>query len=404
MGRILFVQTGNFGEACRKSRAGEAETYHDQYRSVDFVRALAPGHEVTVASIAPEPYDIMVDPGVRAIGVAKARLHAERFGAEIVAECEPDMLVARLPHYGLLTAAVARNVPTFPCLADIFDPVPLAKLTTRAGWRVLRFNRRMKRLFNEPAVPAIGNHSLSASLSVHEVLGIPRERITPWEWSKIEVPERPKVFPEDRPMEVLYVGKLSESKGVGDLLDAVQQLDHEIPGRIRLTVAGTSPDIDDYRARAGAISARTPVTFLGKIPKEQVRGLMQASDVVVVPSRPSYAEGLPNAVVEGLGYRAALVVAEHSSTRKRLSHEVNALVSRPLDPTDMARQIRRLAEDRALFKRLSTHAAEAYRALFVGASWYELIEAFVADPVNHSGWVERHSLQAAMPASGRGGD
>ena len=398
MSRILFVQTGNFGLACRRLAAGEPETYHDQYRSVSFVREMAPDHDVTVASISPEPYDRMIDAGVRAIGVAKPRFHAKRFGAEIIAECRPDLLVARLPHYGLLRAAVAAGVVSFPCLADIFDPVSPLQMLTPAGLRKGLLNRRMRRLFAMPSVVAIGNHSLSASRSLHEVLGLPLARITPWEWSKIEVPEHPKPFPADRPMELFYVGTLSETKGVGDLLQAVLGLDRDLPGRVNLTLAGTGPEAESYQARVAAAAPRARISFLGKIPKEQVRDLMRSSDAVVISSRPSYAEGLPNSVVEGLGFRAPLVVAEHSSTRARLRHETNALISRPLDPEDMARQIRRLAEDRTLFERLSYNAAAAYHALFVGASWYDLVEAFVADPQNRSGWVERHSLQAILAA------
>lgn len=393
MQRVLFIQTGDFGEACRRMDCGQEETYHEQFKSVGFVRKLSETREIIVASISDTPGEVSISANLTALGIDKRQFFSMALGAELEARYRPDSLIVRLPHAGVIQAAERRALPCFPCLADVFASVATADLLTRHGLRQLWLNRQMRRLFAHPNVVAVGNHSLSASRSVHTVLGVSADKITPWEWSKLSVVETPKTHPRGtRPLTVFYVGTLSEEKGVGDLLTAFLALERDRPGRLHLTLAGAGPLLERIRHVAEGTEAKGRLTVLGPVPKKRVREIMAATDVVVVPSRPSYAEGLPNAIVEGMAYRASLVIAEHPSTRDRLEHGRTCLISRALDTNDLARQIRRLDEDPELFHRLSENANAAYHSLFFGSPWYDLIQAFVDDPRNETGWVRRHSL------------
>lgn len=372
---------------------GEAETYHEQFKSVGFVRDLAESRQIVVAAISDTPGEESISKNLLATGLDRDQFFTRRLGLELVERYRPDAIIARLPHAGVLTGAARSSIPCFPCLADVFVRPDPRRLISRSGVQQWRDYIRFRNLMNRPNVTAVGNHSLGASRSVAEVLGVPTSRIVPWEWSKIPVAETPKRHPGgSRPLELLYVGTLSEEKGVGDLLDAVLDLGRQRPGLASLTLAGKGPLFDSARTSAAqAQGAR--ITVLGAVPKQKVRDLMTMADAIVVPSRPSYAEGMPNALVEGMAYRAPLIVVEHPSTRGRLEHGKNCLLARAADPADLGRQVARLADDRELFDRLTENAAAEYHKLFVGASWYTLIQAFVDDPTDTTGWVHRFSLE-----------
>jgi len=373
--------------------AGDEETYHEQYRSVGFVRDLSRDFEIVVASLSEKPGQTRISKGLTGVGIPADRFFLRTLGSDLNSYYKPDCIILRLPHQGVLEMAADSQTPTFPCLADVFRATTPSELLSRQGIRNWRMNWRMRAAFSQPNVVAVGNHSLTASRSLNTVLGVADRRITPWEWSKIPVATTAKVHPgQDRPLQLLYVGTLSDEKGVGDLLSAFRHLQHTRPGRLALTMAGGGPLLDLARHFAQEEASAGLLTVLGPIAKRQVRELMATTDVIVVPSRPSYAEGLPNAIVEGMAYRTPLVVAEHPSTAKRLKHEHAVLFSRPLDPDDLARQIARLHDDADLFRRLSENSETNYHRLFFGSSWYTLIEAFVSDPRNKSGWVQRHSL------------
>jgi len=83
---------------------------------------------------------------------------------------------------------------------------------------------------------------------------------------------------------LVFVGRLVERKGVGNVIEALESL----PG-VRLDVAGGPPaealDHDDEVQRLRRIAewhgVRNRVRFLGAIGREQVPGLIRASDIVV---------------------------------------------------------------------------------------------------------------------------
>jgi glycosyltransferase involved in cell wall biosynthesis len=141
------------------------------------------------------------------------------------------------------------------------------------------------------------------------------------------------------------------------------------------------------------------VRFLGRVPLGMVGTHMRACDIVVVPSRHAYPEGMPNVIFEALAARTPLVVSDHPSFQGRLIDGESAAVFRAGEPQSLAAAITSLATDGALYARLSRNAAAALRGLYVGASWYTLVRQFLDDPVNRSGWVEAHSLRAVLAAA-----
>ncbi|PTW44055.1 glycosyltransferase family 4 protein [Rhodovulum kholense] len=395
--KILFLQTGDYLEAWRRFEAGSPETYHEQKRTVEFVAAMAPDHEVTVATLSKTPHDTRLAPGLRTLGVSLQQMYAPGFGRRLIEEVCPDAFLPRLPHIDAIEAAAARRIPTLPCLADVMTRPRARALVTRSGLAALRRNRRLSRVLAAPAVTAIGNHSLLASRSLHEVLGLARDRIVPWEWTRLETgipPRRHAALVE--PPTVLFVGTHTEAKGAGDLLEAALML---LGGGLdlRVVLAGDGPERAAYLARVEAAHESARILLPGRIPKDEVRALMRRAAIAVMPSRPAYAEGLPNTVVEGLAHGLPLVVSDHPSVKARLRHETDCLIFRAGDPGDLAAQIRRLLEDPPLYDRISAHAAAAYDRLFVGLPWYDLVGRFLADPDNRTGWVRTASLAAVDP-------
>lgn len=64
------------------------------------------------------------------------------------------------------------------------------------------------------------------------------------------------------------------------------------------------------------------------------------------------------------------------------------------DPTSLAESVTRLCYEPGLYAHLSTEAAVAHEALYVGMEWQDLVNVFLEDPTNQTGWVEHHSQSA----------
>ncbi|MGH3735447.1 MAG: glycosyltransferase family 4 protein [Micromonosporaceae bacterium] len=102
----------------------------------------------------------------------------------------------------------------------------------------------------------------------------------------------------------LYVGRLSEEKGLGLLLDAWSR--HPVDALGTLTIVGDGPLRDTV---AAAADGRPDISFLGAQPKPAVFDAMRAGAVLVVPS--TWDEVCPMVVVEALANaRPVLVTAK----------------------------------------------------------------------------------------------
>lgn len=97
---------------------------------------------------------------------------------------------------------------------------------------------------------------------------------------------RPAPWPEppapDRPLEVLFVGRLLPFKGVAMLLDAVAEARQH--GPIRLTVVGSGSEEAALHAQAAALNLGDSVRFTGALPLADVAGEMAKAHVFCLPS------------------------------------------------------------------------------------------------------------------------
>ena len=99
------------------------------------------------------------------------------------------------------------------------------------------------------------------------------------------------------PNKVLYAGKISESKGLGALLQAHLALRTSRPdAELHVAGSGAGPEAERLRARMDQLGD-SGVQVHGRLTQEELAALMRVTDVFVLPS---YYEGLPLVLVEAL--------------------------------------------------------------------------------------------------------
>mgnify|MGYP001822557331 CR=1 FL=1 len=381
---VLFVQAGDYTEAYNRLKADGAETYRDQRASVDWVETLSQDCSVTVLAIGPpQQDDTRLSPSLRSVNISyeqadKAWLR--RFFDDV----QPDRIICRIPHHIVLRLAKQRKIPTLAIFADYFSNESL-----RQTYR----NLRLRLALTSRHIPCVSNHNLNASRSVGQALFYPRSRIVPWDRSIIEAGYTPKTgLSEQSALRVFYAGMLSEPKGLGDALEAIAHLTTH-GQTVRLSVAGPG-DEAAWAARAEALGIASSVHFLGRIPHASVLEHMHAHDVVLVPSRWEYAEGLPNVLCEALAARTPLAISNHPAFADRLINEEDCVIFQAGDSVALAEALGKLASDPALYTRLSKNSAEAVQRLRFGIYWDQLWRLFLDDPLSKTNWVQRNSLAA----------
>jgi glycosyltransferase involved in cell wall biosynthesis len=383
---IVFFQHGDFGEAYRRFLGGEAETYRDQKKSVDFVASFRDQHVISTVAVCARAHHEELAENLHSIGTTRQTAAAPGAIEALMQSLRPDMIVCRSPNLNVLRWARRHHVPTLPIFADIFANKPLRKL----GHHLV-----LRQTLLAPIFPCVANHSLNASLSVRRALFFPETRIVPWDRASLDIEAQPKARRGDTgPLRIFYAGNLTEAKGVGDCLKALRTLkDRGRHVQIEFAGPGEQPI---WQKEAADLQITDRVAFLGRIANTMVRQKMRACDIVVVPSRHNYPEGLPNTLCEGLASRTPVIISDHPAFAGRLEDRQDCLIFPASDAVALADRIAELDDDAALYADLSQNGGHAYASLYFGIEWTRLVKTFIADPSNATGWVEQNSLRRLL--------
>jgi glycosyltransferase involved in cell wall biosynthesis len=141
---------------------------------------------------------------------------------------------------------------------------------------------------------------------------------------------------------LVFVGRLGERKGIFDLLEALVLLgaDGEAPD---LMVVGDG-DIDGVKARVESSEIlRRHVTVCGWRSGSEVAELLNESWALVLPS---YAEGLPMAVLEAMAAGRPVISTRVGEVEDAVTDGVSGLLVEPGDVPALADAIRRVLGDR----------------------------------------------------------
>jgi glycosyltransferase involved in cell wall biosynthesis len=397
--RVLLVQwAGDYREAYHRLTAGGPETYHAQRHAVTTAGELARayGSYGVLCLTSADIYDEVMPNGVRALGAAIDPRHIDL--APVLRQIEavrPTHLVVTTPQVGLFAWALTQGIELLPQLADTFVPttagLPWLRRVARR-WRHARYCRQLARLLNDPRVRWVGNHNVNACRDLVRI-GVAAHKVVPWDWPPQVRPDLypPKLLDSAKTTwELLYVGSVEPAKGVGDAVGATAELLRR--GRsVSLRVIGRG-DAEPFRRQALTAGIDGAVRFDGLQPHSEVVTAMRAADVVLVPSRHEYAEGLPMTIYETLATRTPLVCSDHPAFRNRVGDGVSALCVPERSPVELATAVERLMTNADLYRRMSEASAMTWARLVCPVTYYELIRRWVRGSAEDDRWLAEHSV------------
>jgi glycosyltransferase involved in cell wall biosynthesis len=384
-GNLTIVQyAGDFREAAARLSGGGDENYRAQRLTVNYVEDIAKRFDrvTTITWMTDEKYDEILPSGVRAIGAGGGAISFSKL-IGLIESTQPDLLILRSPFRQLLQWSSRNKIRTMALLADSFVPRTLKQ-------RLSFYN--LKKHLNRSNIEVVANHGLKAASSLQSI-GVDARKILAWDYPAFDSPhnQKPKSSPSAN-HQICYVGNLSPGKGVFDLVDAVYFLvekGHFM--NVDIIGSGETEALEKYVNISGVADY---FNFFGPIPNNQIIPRMRQSDIVVVPSRHSYGEGMPLTIYEALCSRTPLVVSDHPMFVGNVRHEESALIFKAEDSRDMAKQIIRLLKDRELYARLSEQSTTAWDRLQIPVKWGDLIDCWISGPASTASLLDKYSFAA----------
>jgi glycosyltransferase involved in cell wall biosynthesis len=159
---------------------------------------------------------------------------------------------------------------------------------------------------------------------------------------------------------ILFVGFIRPEKGIEYLLDAVSQLDPDLPWQLEIVGPREYPDysqkLDDVAAARGI---RDRIWWRGYLPNgEPVLDRMRAVDLFVLPS---LSEGTPHVLVEARANGLPCVSTKVGGVPSCVKDEYDALLVPPRDANALARAMERVIGDGELRRKLISNGLSGAR-------------------------------------------
>jgi glycosyltransferase involved in cell wall biosynthesis len=164
---------------------------------------------------------------------------------------------------------------------------------------------------------------------------------------------------------ILYVGRLSEEKGISPLLRAAELE----PGLVRVVGDGPLTPLVEAAAASGVVG------YAGYQAGSAVQAGLGRALALVLPS--IWFEGFPLVIAEAYAAGTPIIASRIGSLAELIEDGVTGLLVQPNEPRDLAGRIRWASDHPEEMRRLGVNARRAYEARFRGPTHLAgLLEAY----------------------------
>ncbi len=162
----------------------------------------------------------------------------------------------------------------------------------------------------------------------------------------------------------IFVGRLSEEKGIATLLEAWETLGAYLP----LKIVGDGP----LRGKIEQAADTQPgVEYLGAKPSSEIYELIGRASAMIFPSE--WYEGLPKVIIEAFAKGTPVISSDVGSMKSLVEHQRNGLHFAPKDVKDLRRQVEWLMENPAKRKQMRREARDEYEAKYTAETNYRML-------------------------------
>lgn len=175
--------------------------------------------------------------------------------------------------------------------------------------------------------------------------------------------------PKNKIPVLLFMGRIHESKGIEDIIDAFKILKNN--SKFHFVLCGTGP-LTEYALIESKKILGKHFTYKGVVKGEDKEKVLHSADVFLLPSR--YGEGLPLALLESMAHGIVPVVTDDASIKEVIQDRVNGIFVKKEDPQDLADKIQMILSNKPLADTIARHAHETILKTYHVQSYKEKLE------------------------------
>lgn len=199
-------------------------------------------------------------------------------------------------------------------------------------------------------------------------LRMPLDRVTAVE-NPVELPAVAARHERGDPVTLVFLGRFGHRKGIFDLVSAIGSLPDEVRTRLRVVAAGDG-QVAEVRQAVSLLRLDHVVTVSGWLAPEAKSALLARSQILALPS---YHEGLPMAVLEGMATGLAPLVTPVGGLSDLIEDGRNGVLVEPGDVAAIAAAVSLLVTDEDRRAAIGAAARNTARGHSV-PPWFDRLE------------------------------
>jgi glycosyltransferase involved in cell wall biosynthesis len=157
--------------------------------------------------------------------------------------------------------------------------------------------------------------------------------------------------------EILFIGRLSQEKGVDILLQAVVKVFSVVPDS-KLTVVGDGPQKKELEELSQQLGIHKKVHFEGMVDNEKLTDYYLRASVCVIPS--VWMENCPVSALEALAHGRPLVGSDIGGLPELIMDGETGFIVKPNDVDDLAGKLVQLLTDKKMLQDFSQASRERF--------------------------------------------
>ncbi|NVN99736.1 MAG: glycosyltransferase family 4 protein [Geobacteraceae bacterium] len=169
---------------------------------------------------------------------------------------------------------------------------------------------------------------------------------------------------------LLYIGHLTEQKGVDVLLRAIAKTSQIIPD-ISLKIVGAGDCERMLKELAASLKITGNITFVGNLANEQVIHEYDDAYCVIIPSK--YVENLSVVGLEAIAKGKVVIASRIGGLPDIVDHNETGFLVRPGDPDDLAEKIIYVMQHPAILPDMGRRAHAKFLRTFSKQAYYRTV-------------------------------
>ena len=150
---------------------------------------------------------------------------------------------------------------------------------------------------------------------------------------------RNKIIKKNKRLKAVFLGRLVKSKGIWDLLEAMQIIGSKNRELIQFVIIGGGQEEKNIRQVAFSNFSEDEIIFKGELEIEKVYEELAAADFFIFPS---HSEGCPNSVLEAMAFGLPIIASSVGDIPLLIKHAESGLLIQPSNPRELALMIKKV--------------------------------------------------------------